>query len=108
MNILAGVLKEELSNSVRMRRRYEDALRRLPRGSLVGKQIKGHRYYYLAMRQGARVKFLYKGRLSIEARGKYQQVRRKRLQYRKLLRQVKHQIAFLQKALHGNAIRALS
>ncbi len=39
---IKGVLREELDNSVRMQKRYEEELERLPVGSLVRKKIKGH------------------------------------------------------------------
>lgn len=108
MNVIRGVLKEELANSLRMERRYEAALRQLPKGSLIAKRIKGHVYYYLAVRQGPKVKLMYKGRLAASERQAYREAQRRRQQCRKLLRQVKQQIAFLRRALRGASVRTVS
>ena len=40
MNVIKGVLEEELQNSIRMKKQYERALSELPKGSLVEKKIK--------------------------------------------------------------------
>jgi len=108
MNIIKGVLEEELQNSIRMKRQYEKALNELPKGSLVEKSIKGHKYYYLAVRESDRVKFIYKGKISEEEKNKYMEAKKLRAKYRKLLSQLKKQIVFLKKALNGKAIRSLS
>ena len=108
MNVIKGVLEEELQNSIRMKRLYEKALNELPKGSLVEKIIKGHKYYYLAVRESDRVKFIYKGKISEEEKNKYMEAKKLRAKYRKLLSQLKKQIVFLKKALSGKAIRSLS
>ena len=46
MKIIKSVLKEELANSLAMKKNYERELVKLPKGSLVKKKIKGHEYYY--------------------------------------------------------------
>ena len=99
--VIRDVLKEELSNSRRMKRRYEQALRRLGKGSLVMKRIGGHSYYYLAMREGRRVRFRYLGKLSAQERQARLAQHRQRGQYRRLLREVKQQIRFLERSLRG-------
>jgi hypothetical protein len=45
--VIKSILKEELANSLRMKKRYDQELAKLPRGSLVKRNIKGHEYYYL-------------------------------------------------------------
>ena len=99
--VIRDVLKEELINSQRMRRRYEQALRRLGTGSLVRKRIGAHSYYYLAVREGRRVRFRYLGKLSATERQTRLAQRRQRGQYRRLLREVKQQIRFLERSLRG-------
>jgi hypothetical protein len=47
------------------------ALAALPRGCLVRKTIKGRPYYYLAYREGARVRFKYLGKLTPEEADRY-------------------------------------
>ena len=99
--VIQSVLQEELVNSRRMRRRYEEALRRLGKGSLVKKRIGGRAYYYLARREGARVRFRYLGKLSAQELQARQAQHGQRGQYRRLLREVKQQIRFLERSLRG-------
>jgi len=101
MGVIKGVLKEELENSLQMKMDYEKELAKLPKGSLVKKKIKGHEYYYLLLRDGGKVKFIYKGKVSEEEVKKYQKAKRLRAKYRKLLSQVKKQIKFLRSSLRG-------
>jgi len=108
MNVIKGVLEEELQNSLRMKKQYEKALQEFPKGSLVEKKIRGHKYYYLAVREGKKVKFIYKGKISEEEKKKYIEAKKLRAKYRKLLSQLNKQIAFLKKALNGKEIRSLS
>ena len=101
MGPIKGLLKEELSNSLRMKKGYERELAKLPKGSLVKKKIKGHDYYYLLVRNGSKVKFIYKGKVSGVELKKYQEAKRYRAKYRKLLSQTKKQIRFLKSSLRG-------
>lgn len=95
------LLKEELGNSLRMERDYSRALSRLPRGSLVRKVVAGHAYHYLAFREGKRVRFQYQGKADEKRDEKYRESRKNRVQYRRLLAQVRAQIKFLKKAVHA-------
>ena len=99
--VIRNVLKEELANSRRMRQRYEQALRKLGKGSLVAKRIRGRCYYYLAFREGPHVRFRYLGKLSEEALNQWSAKHRKRGQFRRLLGEVKEQIRFLERSLRG-------
>lgn len=108
MKVLKGVLEEELQNSIRMKSQYEKALNKLPKGSLVEKMIRGHKYYYLAIRESKKVKFIYKGKISEEEKRRYTEAKKYRAKYRKLLSQLNKQIAFLEKAINGKTIRSLS
>ena len=101
MGVIKGVLKEELGNSIRMRRRYEEALLKLPQGCLVLKKIRGHQYYYLVKRQDKKVRYFYKGKISQEEKKKYEEAKILRAKYRKLLSKVKKQIKFLRGSLRG-------
>ena len=51
MGVIKGVLKEELVNSLEMKKAYERELAKLPKGSLIKKKIKGYEYYYLLFRE---------------------------------------------------------
>jgi hypothetical protein len=101
MGVIKGVLQEELDNSLRMKNDYERELAKLPKGSLIKKTIKGHEYYYLLLREEGKVKFIYKGKVSEQEIKKYQEIKKNRANYRKLLSQVKKQIRFLRSTLRG-------
>ena len=100
--VIKSILKEELANSVRMKKRYEQELASLPRGSLVKRSIKGHVYYYLVSRENGKFKSVYKGS-SVPARDlkKHQEAKQLRSKYRNALSQLKKQIRYLGGALRG-------
>ena len=99
---IKGVLKEELQNSIKMQKKYEEELQKLPVGSLIKKKIKGHEYFYIVMRENGKVKFVYKGkRVSEDLVEEYARAKEMRAKYRKLLSQLKKQIKFLKGALRG-------
>jgi hypothetical protein len=108
MKVIKGVLEEELQNSLRMKKQYENAIKELPKGSLVEKKIRGHKYYYLAIREKSKVKYVYKGKMPEGDRKKYLEAKIMRAKYRKLLSQINKQIAFLKKVLNEKSIRSLS
>lgn len=99
--VIKGVLAEELENSLRMKREYEEALKKLPQGCLALRKIRGHKYFYLVKRIGRNVKYIYKGKVSGEELKKYQEAKVMRAKYRNLLSKVKKQIKFLRGALRG-------
>jgi ABC-type phosphate transport system auxiliary subunit len=99
--VIKGVLAEELENSLRMQKEYNEALKKLPKGCLVIKKIKGHEYYYLVKRISDKVKYIYKGKISEEEKKQYEEAKELRAKYRKLLSQVKKQIRFLRSSLRG-------
>ena len=101
MRIIKSVLEEELQNSLRMKEEYEEALKKLPRGSLVKKIIKGRPYYYLAERKGSKVVYRYLGQPSDKEKEKYEKAKELRKKYRHNLSMVKKQIAYLRSALRG-------
>lgn len=107
MKVLKGVLEEELASSLKMKKEYERVLADLPKGALVEKRIRGHDYYYLIKREGKKVRFEYKGKMKESEIKKYEEAKKKRARYRKLLSEVNKQIAFLRKALRGKEIRSM-
>lgn len=100
MGIIKDILREEMENSLRMKENYERELAKLPRGSLIKKNIKGLEYFYLICREHGKVRFIYKGKSvpSSEIK-KYQEAKKYRAKYRKLLSECKKQIKFLKGAL---------
>lgn len=99
--VIKGVLAEELENSIRMKKEYEEALKRLPEGCLAARKIRGHSYFYLVKRVDKKVRYIYKGKVPEEEIKKYEEAKVLRAKYRKLLSQVKKQIKFLKSSLRG-------
>ena len=96
------LLKEELANSLRMERDYGRALAELPRGSLVRKKVGKQAYYYLAYREGPKVRFQYMGRNVDKAEiAKLREAKKLRAQYRKHRSDVRKQIRFLRRVLRA-------
>jgi hypothetical protein len=102
MKVIKSLLKEELANSLAMKKNYERELAKLPKGSLIQKTIKGHVYYYLVIREQGKVRFIYKGKkVSEQELDRYKQAKAYRAKYRNLLSEVKKQIKFLEGASRG-------
>lgn len=99
--VIKGVLEEELLNSLRMRKDYESALSKLPQGCLVEKKIRGHKYYYIVKREGLKVVYFYRGKISPKEVNKYNEAKPLRAKYRHGLSKVKKQIKFLKGVLRG-------
>jgi effector-binding domain-containing protein len=100
--VIKSILREELENSLRMKKRYEQELAKLPKGSLVKRAIKGHDYYYLVYRENGKVKCVYKGKSPSEKDLlRYQQAKELRTKHRKVLSQLKKQIRYLKGVLRG-------
>ena len=99
---IKSVLKEELANSLRMQKRYEKELSKLPQGSINKRNIKGHEYYYLVYRENGKFKAAYKGKsVSDSVLKKYSQAKELRSKYRKAISQLKKQIRYMKGALRG-------
>ncbi len=99
---IKSVLKEELENSLRIQKRYEEELNNLPKGSLIKKRIKNHEYYYIVLRDNGKVKFIYQGKkVDPKIIKQYSEAKELRAKYRNLLSKVKKQIKFLRSSLRG-------
>lgn len=102
MGVIKSVLKEELENSIRMKKNYEKALKSHPGGCFVQKEIRGNKYYYLAIRDGKKVRFIYKGKkISKDEIAELEKSKRLRNKYKKLLQKLDRQIKYLRKSLRG-------
>jgi hypothetical protein len=100
MDIMKGLAREELENSIRIKKAYEDALKNLPKGALSRKKINGKEYYYLFYRESPKkVRSRYLGKLSDKEVKKYQEKIRKRREYERLVREAKQQIEFFRRVL---------
>lgn len=102
MGFIKSVLREELSNSEKMLEDYRNALKSNKGGCLVKKKIRGRNYWYLAVREGNKVKFSYKGRdvsqKDLAALVKAKEIRKK---HKELMRGLKLRIKYLRKSLRG-------
>lgn len=102
MGVIKGVLREELENSIGMKKDYEKVLKSHPGGCFVQKEIRGRKYYYLAFREGKKVRFIYKGKkLSKNDIAQVEKSKRLRKKYKKLIQKLNRQIKYLRKALRG-------
>ncbi len=102
MGIIKGVLREELSNSIRMKKNYEKALIKHPGGCFIKKSIKGRNYYYLAVRVGKKVRFIYKGKeISSADKDALKKSKQLRVKYKKLIQKLNKQIKYLGSVLRG-------
>ena len=99
--VIKGVLAEELKNSLRMKKEYDAALKKLPKGCLVKKKIKNNEYYYLVKRDGDKLSHSYKGKLPEGEVKQYEEAKQMRAKYRNHLSQIKKQIRYLKGALRG-------
>jgi len=102
MGFIKSVLQEELENSVKMLEDYQDAVKSRPGGCFVRKRIRGGNYWYLAVREGRKVKFIYKGKKllsqEVAALEKSKNLRRK---HKVLILELKKRIRYLRRALRG-------
>ncbi len=102
MGVIKGVLKEELSSAKAMKKDYERALKKYPGGSFIRKEIRGHKYYYLAVREGDKVRFIYKGKkLSKSDWQDLKESREMRKKYKELIGKLHKRIIYLEKILRG-------
>lgn len=100
MNIIKRMLKEELENSIKIKQRYVSALNNISKGALRKKNVKGHFYYYLNIREGSKVKSPYLGRLSKVEIKKYEEDKKKKKQYRQSIKELNQQIKYLERIMN--------
>ncbi|MEZ4819497.1 MAG: hypothetical protein R3A45_06240 [Bdellovibrionota bacterium] len=100
MEQIKAILREELNNSISMQQKFEQSLHNLPKGSIVEKEIGNHLYHYRAYREGGKVKFEYLGKLSARELQVLHSKQKSRKQISQSIRDLKKQIAFLERALN--------
>jgi len=99
MKILNGVLNEELDRLNKLKKSYEKQIAKLPKGSLIRKNIKGNIYYYLNYRQEKKKIFKYIGKLpGKELENLFAKIEERR-KLEKLNKQVKKDIKKLKKMI---------
>jgi len=99
MKILNGVLNEELDRLNKLKKNYEKQIAKLPKGSLIRKNVKGNIYYYLNYRQEKKKIFKYIGKLPKKELGNLLDKIEERRKLEKLNKQVKKDIKKLEKMI---------
>jgi len=99
MKILNGVLNEELDRLNQLKKNYEIQIVKLPKGSLIRKNIKGNMYYYLNYRQEKKKIFKYIGKLPNKELENLLDKIEERRKLEKLNNQVKKDIKKLEKMI---------
>ena len=104
MQILKGVLKEELENSYRRIAAFESALLGLPQGSIQKKIIHGKKYYYRVVWDSGAKKNIFEIMSEPPSKGllqAYEKAKKKRVSYKNQIRILKLQVQFLQRVLRA-------
>ena len=99
MKILNSVLNEELDRLNKLKKNYEKQIAKLPKGSLIRKNIKGNIYYYLNYRQEKKKIFKYIGKLPGKELENLLDKIEERRKLEKLNKQVKKDIKKLEKMI---------
>jgi len=99
MKILNSVLNEELDRLNKLKRNYEKQIAKLPKGSLIRKNIKGNIYYYLNYRQEEKKIFEYIGKLPGKGLKNLSDKIEERRKLEKLNKQIKKDIKKLEKMI---------
>ena len=99
MKILNSVLNEELDRLNKLKKNYEKQIAKLPKGSLIRKNIKGNIYYYLNYRQEKKKIFKYLGKLPGKELENLLDKIEERRKLEKLNKQVKKDIKKLEKMI---------
>ena len=103
MEMLKGVLREELENSYRRIKAFEKALEELPQGSIHEKVINGRKYFYRAVwdSEAKRNAFEMLSEPSKELLSAYDKAKEKRAVYKNQIRILKLQVQFLKRSLRA-------
>jgi len=102
VGVIKSVLREELENAIKMKKGYEEMLKKHSGGSFIQKTIRGNKYYYLAYREGRRVKFIYKGKtLSKKDKDELKKSKSMRKNYKDNIRKLNVRIRYLRRVLRG-------
>ena len=108
MEMLKGVLEEELANSRRRISAFMKALKKLPKGSLHEKEIKNKKYFYRVYwdpKAKKNVFELVSEKPSEKLVASYERAKAKRASYRNQIRILKLQVQFLERALRAREFR---
>ncbi len=100
--VVEGILKEELARLKSAEKSYLREIRKLPKGSLQMKRIKGILYAYLVYRKGAQVIRKYLGRLPESDLKQFKEQIKQRQIYAQQLRAVRRNQERIRKMVYGH------
>jgi hypothetical protein len=99
--VMEEIMKDELKRIREVISSYLREIKKLPKGSVQRKKIRGHVYPYLAVREGSQVSYRYLGKLpSVKLEELNKEIERRR-QYRRLLAEAKKNKKRLEGMLYG-------
>ena len=98
---MEGVLKEELLRLKELQKSYAREIRKLPRGSLQSKQIKGRPYLYLVSSKNSKLSYRYLGGMREEEIQKLKGDIALRKKYQGFLKAVRLDVKRITKILYG-------
>jgi hypothetical protein len=101
MTIVFGILKDELDRLMSLKENYTRIIDDLPKGSIIVKRRNGRKYYYLAWREGAKVKYKYIG---IEKSDKLNETTKsicEKKNFKEKIKNVKQSIKEIEKVLNA-------
>ena|SRR3989338_6714706 len=101
MKTMDGILKEELARLKVTEKGYAREIRKLPKGTIHEKRIKGHLYPYLVYSKGSKVIYRYVGKLADAELAKLKDDIALRKRYQKLRYETCQNIRRIEKILHG-------
>lgn len=101
MSVLRGILLEEHQRLLDLIENHKKHIRQLPKGTIIKKEIKGHKYAYQAFRIGKKIVFKYLGTiLSYQTQQITNQVKERR-DYEVSLKKAKLNYIEIKRALNG-------
>lgn len=107
MRIIKGILNEELERSQRLLAGYKKSLGNLPKGAPISKKVGDKIFWYLEYRDNGKIVFKYLGKLDPHEVEKLKKAKEERQKLQKMTKEMKKQVAFLQRALRERRQNAL-
>jgi uncharacterized protein (UPF0216 family) len=101
MSIAFDILKEELDRLKKLAAKYDREIKRLPQGSLSLKKRYNKEFAYLAFRVDNKVVFKYLGKPDSQKVANVLEKLKQKRQYRQKLKNIRHDIRDISKAIHA-------
>jgi hypothetical protein len=99
VSAIQETVQEELENTLKTLQRCKEELDALPKGCLRKRMVQGQEYFYRVFREGAKVKYVYLGKLSEEQINVHNESRLKRKTYKEAIKELNQRIDYLKRIL---------